>query len=286
MKFLNGLGKFFALIFSTIYYFLLLIMLFLMFSSKFITKEFYVKTIKKIDLSEIKIKEENNKTIEQLLIEKLEESGIDEKTSKEILKNEKLKEFVGNIIGNSISSIITKEKLIEVTNEDLKKIINEIPIDIKISDEELNELTNEINTAIKENIEYKEEINLDEKVISIIKFIQSKYMYIFIMCFIIINYLLISLLTWSFHKPLRYLSIPTMLTGITLIVTIFLPSLLINILNVNLPFNLEPIIKVLLNPLLIPGILLTIIGVVMIVLYNIINKKEEQDYNTFKVHTK
>ena len=276
MKFLNGLGKFFALIFSTIYYFLLLIMLFLMFSSKFITKEFYVKTIKKIDLSEIKIKEENNKTIEQLLIEKLEESGIDEKTSKEILKNEKLKEFVGNIIGNSISSIITKEKLIEVTNEDLKKIINEIPIDIKISDEELNELTNEINTGIKENIEYKEEINLDEKVISIIKFIQSKYMYIFIMCFIIINYLLISLLTWSFHKPLRYLSIPTMLTGITLIVTIFLPSLLINILNVNLPFNLEPIIKVLLNPLLIPGILLTIIGVVMIVLYNIINKKEEQ----------
>lgn len=276
MKFLNGLGKFFALIFSTIYYFLLLIMLFLMFSSKFITKEFYVKTIKKIDLSEIKIKEENNKTIEQLLIEKLEESGIDEKTSKEILKNEKLKEFVGNIIGNSISSIITKEKLIEVTNEDLKKIINEIPIDIKISDEKLNELTNEINTAIKENIEYKEEINLDEKVISIIKFIQSKYMYIFIMCFIIINYLLISLLTWSFHKPLRYLSIPTMLTGITLIVTIFLPSLLINILNVNLPFNLEPIIKVLLNPLLIPGILLTIIGVVMIVLYNIINKKEEQ----------
>lgn len=276
MKFLNGLGKFFALIFSTIYYFLLLIMLFLMFSSKFITKEFYVKTIKKIDLSEIKIKEENNKTIEQLLIEKLEESGIDEKTSKEILKNEKLKEFVGNIIGNSISSIITKEKLIEVTNEDLKKIINEIPIDIKISDEELNELTNEINTAIKENIEYKEEINLDERVISIIKFIQSKYMYIFIMCFIIINYLLISLLTWSFHKPLRYLSIPTMLTGITLIVTIFLPSLLINILNVNLPFNLEPIIKVLLNPLLIPGILLTIIGVVMIVLYNIINKKEEQ----------
>ena len=270
MKFLNGLGKFFALIFSTIYYFLLLIMLFLMFSSKFITKEFYVKTIKKIDLSEIKIKEENNKTIEQLLIEKLEESGIDEKTSKEILKNEKLKEFVGNIIGNSISSIITKEKLIEVTNEDLKKIINEIPIDIKISDEELNELTNEINTAIKE------EINLDEKVISIIKFIQSKYMYIFIMCFIIINYLLISLLTWSFYKPLRYLSIPTMLTGITLIVTIFLPSLLINILNVNLPFNLEPIIKVLLNPLLIPGILLTIIGVVMIVLYNIINKKEEQ----------
>ena len=171
MKFLNGLGKFFALIFSTIYYFLLLIMLFLMFSSKFITKEFYVKTIKKIDLSEIKIKEENNKTIEQLLIEKLEESGIDEKTSKEILKNEKLKEFVGNIIGNSISSIITKEKLIEVTNEDLKKIINEIPIDIKISDEELNELTNEINTAIKENIEYKEEINLDEKVISIIKFL-------------------------------------------------------------------------------------------------------------------
>ena len=276
MKFLNGLGKFFALIFSTIYYFLLLIMLFLMFSSKFITKEFYVKTIKKIDLSEIKIKEENNKTIEQLLIEKLEESGIDEKTSKEILKNEKLKEFVGNIIGNSISSIITKEKLIEVTNEHLKKIINEIPIDIKISDEKLNELTNEINTAIKENIEYKEEINLDEKVISIIKFIQSKYMYIFIMCFIIINYLLISLLTWSFHKPLRYLSIPTMLTGITLIVTIFLPSLLINILNVNLPFNLEPIIKVLLNPLLIPGILLTIIGVVMIVLYNIINKKEEQ----------
>ena len=119
----------------------------------------------------------------------------------------------------------------EVTNEDLKKIINEIPIDIKISDEELNELTNEINTAIKENIEYKEEINLDEKVISIIKFIQSKYMYIFIMCFIIINYLLISLLTWSFYKPLRYLSIPTMLTGITLIVTIFLPSLLINILN-------------------------------------------------------
>lgn len=276
MKFLNGLGKFFALIFSTIYYFLLLIMLFLMFSSKFITKEFYVKTIKKIDLSEIKIKEENNKTIEQLLIEKLEESGIDEKTSKEILKNEKLKEFVGNIIGNSISSIITKEKLIEVTNEDLKKIINEIPIDIKISDEELNELTNEINTAIKENIEYKEEINLDEKVISSIKFIQSKYMYIFIMCFIIINYLLISLLTWSFYKPLRYLSIPTILTGITLIVTIFLPSLLINILNVNLPFNLEPIIKVLLNPLLIPGILLTISGVVMIVLYNIINKKEEQ----------
>ena len=36
-----------------------------MFSSKFITKKFYVKTIKKIDLSEIKIKEENKKCCEK-----------------------------------------------------------------------------------------------------------------------------------------------------------------------------------------------------------------------------
>ena len=60
MKFLNGLGKFFALIFSTIYYFLLLIMLFLMLSSKFITKEFYVKTIKKIDDATINKVAENS----------------------------------------------------------------------------------------------------------------------------------------------------------------------------------------------------------------------------------
>ena len=103
-------------------------------------------------------------------------------------------------------------------------------------------------------------------------FITSKYLFIAFIAFIIFSYILLGLLTRSFNKPLKYLGYPTVIVG------------LINF-GVDLSFNyLYKVIPeaelIFLKPFFIScqkiflrfGIICSIVGVVILIIYYVINK--------------
>lgn len=90
--------------------------------------------------------------------------------------------------------------------------------------------------------------------------------------FIVISYLLLCLMTWSFYKPLKYLGIPVIGTGTILLIIRFLPSIILNFFNFDAKI-IKTLLPSLLKPVLIKGILCIVIGTGMIVIYGFINKK-------------
>lgn len=93
-----------------------------------------------------------------------------------------------------------------------------------------------------------------------------------VVIFILLSYLLISLLTWSFHKPLKYFSISFIIVGITMIIFRFILPLIITTLatdSINIPSSIS---STLLNPLLKSGIISIIIGIIFMVAYKFIKK--------------
>lgn len=115
-------------------------------------------------------------------------------------------------------------------------------------------------------------MEIPNEIQTLLKYIDNGMVYLYIVIFIVIMYLLISLLTWSFIKPLKYLSIPTILVGILLIIIRLSSSIITNLIDADISFikNLLPLV---LKPLLTNGIVCTLIGITMLMVYIIINKK-------------
>ena len=69
---------------------------------------------------------------------------------------------------------------------------------------------------------------LPEFLIKIIGIVLGKTFILYFLLFILVSYLLLALLTWSFIKPLKYLGIPFIVVGIlTLIARFVLPIILV-----------------------------------------------------------
>lgn len=112
---------------------------------------------------------------------------------------------------------------------------------------------------------------LDEVIKMILK-IDDVMIWVYMGLFILLMYLVIGLLTWSIIKPLKYLGIPTLITGILFIIIRFIPNIVISILDVKISV-IKAVLPSVLKPIFIYGISSLLIGLVMIILYNLFTKK-------------
>lgn len=133
-----------------------------------------------------------------------------------------------------------------------------------------------------------------ELLTNIISILTGTEFVIGIIIFILLSYLLISLLTRSFHKPLKYFSISFIIVGIMMIIFRFILPLIITSLAEN-PINIpNSISSTLLNPFLKSGIICIIIGIIFMVVYKLIEKlqnnkdisKIDEKANSQEVKTK
>ena len=118
---------------------------------------------------------------------------------------------------------------------------------------------------------------------TLLKYIDNGMIWLYIAIFFILMYLLISLLTWSFIKPLKYLGIPTVLVGILLIIVRLSSSIILNFTNIETGL-ITALLPLVLKPLVIYGIVCTLFGILMIVAYIIITKnlKNKKETNQVK----
>lgn len=162
MKWYNKLGNFFAIIFSVLYSLILVSVIIAFFFTSFFKGDIYTSVLKSIDLKEIKLSAIDPRlsnlfgkdvTIEEALVLSLEEIGIDSNVALEIINNDEIKEVVGEFIGDCVNYTVNQDKLPEIKEEDIDKILDNIDVQ-SITDKEINK---------EEIMEYVDEINLSAK---------------------------------------------------------------------------------------------------------------------------
>lgn len=162
MKWYKVLGNFLAILFSILYSITLVSIIVLFFFTSFFKGDIYTSILKSIDLKEIKLSDIDPRfkelfgkdvTIEEAFVLTLEEVGIDSNVALEIINNEEVKEVVGEFIGDCVNYTVNQDKLPEIKEEDIDKILDNIDID-KIENKEINK---------EEIMEYVDEINISAK---------------------------------------------------------------------------------------------------------------------------
>lgn len=158
------IGNFFAGIVSLIYFAVLLVMSMALFASNLFSADYFSDVLKSIEFSEIKLSDlgiegvEEGATVEDLLVDTLEEAGVSENDAKKILNSEEIKDVAGNFLSDTVTYIANqdgeipqiKEKDVDriLQSEELKGLLQEVPDDIKTKD-----MTDEINNMIREMFE-------------------------------------------------------------------------------------------------------------------------------------
>lgn len=116
------------------------------------------------------------------------------------------------------------------------------------------------------------QMQLPEGLINFINLIDDGKLLIYFIIFFVFSYLLVALLTWSFIKPLKYLSFPLIITGIIAMGIRFIIPFVINTLLNGEAVIPQSLLGAILKPLLTCSLSAIIGGIVMFVLYKFIKK--------------
>lgn len=152
-------GKIFAILFSVLFGIILFAFSIVTFVSSIYNENFYENILKNIDLSTIKLSDlgvDLEGTVEDYLVYSLNEIGFDSETSRSIIRNDEIKEVLGEFVSDCVEYAIKKEEIPQIEKEDIDKILNnkevKEKIESKIKDEDINKLVKEVNNFIKDNI--------------------------------------------------------------------------------------------------------------------------------------
>lgn len=162
---MKKVGDFFAGFTSVIYFIVIFIMMILLFLSNVFSENYYTNILNNIDLSDIKLADlgiyddefRSDATVQDILIESLEEAGISENDAIKIINNKKINEVAGKFISDTIVYITDNEEIPQINYQDIKEIIRSDNISRVLeetpSDEEIKQFVNELNIAIAESFE-------------------------------------------------------------------------------------------------------------------------------------
>jgi len=281
MDALKTIGKIFAVYLSILYFFIFgCIVLLFPILSIFLDINFYKEAISLVNYSDFTISElgieDNNlpdevETLEDYIINKMSLVGISNDEAKEIIDNKNIKDYVANYIGNFAEYYLFDGEFPTINYEEVKEIIDENNYGYIVEENniDLNKYINIANNYIEKNLPQKDEdsIYFSADIATILVKISGIHT---IIMFIVTSFIIIGLLTWSFHKPLLYLGIPTLCNGV--LFSLFYP--LLNIISkiVDITF-LQNLITTLSKSALNTGLICLGCGIVSIIVYSIINNK-------------
>lgn len=161
------IGNILAGMISMIFSVVLFIMMLLIFISNIFSENYYKNILNDIDMSEIKLSDlgvsslseefGEDASVEDVLVETLEEAGINENDARHIVNNEKVNEVVGEFLSDTMVYLTDNKQIPQLDYEDVEEIINSKEISQVLedipNDEEIKELVDELNNFIVETFE-------------------------------------------------------------------------------------------------------------------------------------
>lgn len=282
MKVLDFLGKIFAFLLTLLFFIVLFSLTTLIIAKDLTSPKGLAEYLKNIKIENINVSDilgknyDINMSLTEEVSKNLEKVGIDEKITENVLKSDKLKEKLSEIIIGYTDYLAGEKDLPQIAEQDLKEIVTDELIQESIG-RKLNYLEQEsldlfIKKATNEINEYLTTFTTNKvnETAKLIKQIISEKVILTLVISLIVIVILIGICRLSLYKPFAWISIPTILLGVM--------YLLINKIKIVLLKNqistegaIDKIINDFMNEITkkisVTGIYLVIIGIVLAIIY-------------------
>ena len=284
-KVLKFISFIISLILSIVLYLVVIILMSLFLFRNLISEETIHQMISNSNILELEI---NDKDLKESILEKTSNYGISEILVRNVLEDFEFNQIISDFINEYNKYLQYGGDKPNVSIERVNELILKKQTQIEqttgyiIPDNQIDELTNIASSLIEkidDQLPLREEIVIDDKVETILDFIYSDWSFVAMICLIIVILILIMLFRFSVLKPLVWSGTTFILAGssLTLIAVLkpFISYYIIKMDNVYSSF-FEIINDTLFKILYFYGIGVLLLGVVMVILYNILKKKIDE----------
>lgn len=271
--------------FCTVMIFFLCLLTMLLSSGKsLVTKENLSDFIKdaeilNMDINVIFNKEESGITLKDKATEMGINTGIPKEIMNDIMASEEINDILGDFFNKTIDYAINGNKKPQMSDETVKKMQEvanlslENHINIMMEEEELNQKVEDYCFNLIGLIPNRNEIIGNIPIGSIRLFINFDIVYLYLAILLLL--VLTGILSWSFYKPIKYLGIPLLLSGIIFVILGCMNNFIGNVIGsqiTNFKALIEPLIINLLTIWFKIGVLASFSGVLLIIIYVVINR--------------
>lgn len=232
-----------------------------------------------MDINVIFNLEESGITLKEKIYQLGLESNIPEDVLDDIISSDEINIIFGDFFSNTIDYLVnglnkpqlsedSVNKLIEVANVSLEDHIN-----LMLESEQLEEYIRDFCSKLADIVPERYEVIGSLPITSIQAFLNFNQLYLYLMIAILL--VIITICLWSIYKPIKYLAIPMISSGVMF--AIF--GSMNNFINDYIISNLEglkplisPLITILLTIIFKVGVLVSFSGVFLMIIYVVINR--------------
>lgn len=277
MKFLKGLGKFFAVILSIFACIVSLLMIFYISVSRFIS----TNNLKKVlNTSNVLKMEVDGVSLEYEIIGIFEEFDISREDAKAVISSQEFTNLMDDYFAKAIDYYILDKDFPTFDNNTLNNLLDlAMSKNTKLNTLQKEEIKKELMKEmeeIEESLPDKEEIMSDSFLKEITGIYSSISVFYFIGAIIILMFI-IFVFTYSLYKPFKYIGISLIVSGTLFMIPYMAFGYLTKLINVDM-FVIS-VIKNLAYQFFITSLMVLSVGIVFVVFYTSINSYLNKNVN-------
>ena len=265
--------------------FLLIVALVFLYSGKSLTNRenlsHYIKNaeVLNMDINVIFNLEESGITLKEKIYQLGLDSNIPEEVLDDIIKSEEINIIFGDFFSHTIDYLVNgldKPQLSSDSIDKLKEVANfslESHINLMLESEELEIYIQDFADQLTEIVPQRHEEIGKLPIASIQTFLNFNQLYLYLLILGLL--IIITFCLWSIYKPLKYLAIPMIVSGVLFAIL----GSMNNFINDYVISNLEglkplisPLITILLTIVFKVGVLISFSGVFLMIIYVVINR--------------
>ncbi len=232
-----------------------------------------------MDINVIFNLEESGITLKEKIYQLGLESNIPEDVLDDIISSDEINIIFGDFFSNTIDYLVNGlnkpqlsedsiNKLIEVANDSLEDHIN-----LMLESEQLEEYIRDFCSKLADIVPERYEVIGSLPITSIQVFLNFNQLYLYLMIAILL--VIITVCLWSIYKPIKYLAIPMISSGVMFAIfgsmNNFINDYVISNLDGLKPL-ISPFITILLTIIFKVGVLVSFSGVFLMIIYVVINR--------------
>ena len=232
-----------------------------------------------MDINVIFNLEESGITLKEKIYQLGLESNIPEDVLDDIISSDEINIIFGDFFSNTIDYLVNGlnkpqlsedsiNKLIEVANDSLEDHIN-----LMLESEQLEEYIRDFCSKLADIVPERYEVIGSLPITSIQAFLNFNQLYLYLMIAILL--VIITICLWSIYKPIKYLAIPMISSGVMFAIfgsmNNFINDYVISNLDGLKPL-ISPFITILLTIIFKVGVLVSFSGVFLMIIYVVINR--------------
>ena len=232
-----------------------------------------------MDINVIFNLEESGITLKEKIYQLGLESNIPEDVLDDIISSDEINIIFGDFFSNTIDYLVNGlnkpqlsedsiNKLIEVANDSLEDHIN-----LMLESEQLEEYIRDFCSKLADIVPERYEVIGSLPITSIQAFLNFNQLYLYLMIAILL--VIITFCLWSIYKPIKYLAIPMISSGVMFAIfgsmNNFINDYVISNLDGLKPL-ISPFITILLTIIFKVGVLVSFSGVFLMIIYVVINR--------------